>query len=252
MTAASSAPCSIPSVFPFCARPATPTPAGRPRPAPPSKRTRASWPPSLIEPLVQGASGMLCAQAEDVRALGETCRAHGVLLICDEVATGFGRTGTLFASEQCGAATGPAVPGQGDHRRVPGHVGHGGLGRRVRCVPRRRPGTADVLPRPLLRRERLGGGGRPGTPPSDRGMGRHDACQRPQPSTCGASGRPHRPPPGCQGNTPTGSYGRRGAGAAGSGPALGPPRLRRRRRTRRPAASARRRGRAHAATDHDR
>jgi adenosylmethionine-8-amino-7-oxononanoate aminotransferase len=56
----------------------------------------------VIEPLVQGASGMLCAQTADVRALGETCRAHGVLLICDEVATGFGRTGTLFASEQCG------------------------------------------------------------------------------------------------------------------------------------------------------
>ncbi len=56
----------------------------------------------VIEPLVQGASGMLCAQAADVRALGEACRAHGVLLVCDEVATGFGRTGTLFASEQCG------------------------------------------------------------------------------------------------------------------------------------------------------
>jgi adenosylmethionine-8-amino-7-oxononanoate aminotransferase len=56
----------------------------------------------VIEPLVQGASGMLCAETSDVRALGEACRAHGVLLICDEVATGFGRTGTLFASEQCG------------------------------------------------------------------------------------------------------------------------------------------------------
>jgi adenosylmethionine---8-amino-7-oxononanoate aminotransferase len=56
----------------------------------------------VIEPLVQGASGMLCATPADVRALGEACRAHGVLLICDEVATGFGRTGTLFASEQCG------------------------------------------------------------------------------------------------------------------------------------------------------
>jgi adenosylmethionine---8-amino-7-oxononanoate aminotransferase len=56
----------------------------------------------VIEPLVQGASGMLCAEPADVAALGEACRAHGVLLVCDEVATGFGRTGTLFASEQCG------------------------------------------------------------------------------------------------------------------------------------------------------
>jgi adenosylmethionine---8-amino-7-oxononanoate aminotransferase len=56
----------------------------------------------VIEPLVQGASGMLCADPADVRLLGETCRANDVLLVCDEVATGFGRTGTLFASEQCG------------------------------------------------------------------------------------------------------------------------------------------------------
>jgi adenosylmethionine---8-amino-7-oxononanoate aminotransferase len=56
----------------------------------------------VIEPLVQGASGMLCAFASDVRRIGEACRQAGVLLICDEVATGFGRTGTLFASEQCG------------------------------------------------------------------------------------------------------------------------------------------------------
>jgi adenosylmethionine-8-amino-7-oxononanoate aminotransferase len=56
----------------------------------------------IIEPLVQGAAGMLCASPADVRALGQACRSNGVLLICDEVATGFGRTGTLFASEQCG------------------------------------------------------------------------------------------------------------------------------------------------------
>jgi adenosylmethionine-8-amino-7-oxononanoate aminotransferase len=56
----------------------------------------------VIEPLVQGASGILCAEAADVAALGAACREHDVLLVCDEVATGFGRTGTLFASEQCG------------------------------------------------------------------------------------------------------------------------------------------------------
>src|SRR6202035_919313 len=56
----------------------------------------------VIEPLVQGGAGMLCASAADVRRLGEACRQAGTLLICDEVATGFGRTGTLFASEQCG------------------------------------------------------------------------------------------------------------------------------------------------------
>jgi len=55
----------------------------------------------VIEPLVQGAAGIEVADPGDVAALGRACREHGVLLICDEVATGFGRTGTLFASEQC-------------------------------------------------------------------------------------------------------------------------------------------------------
>ncbi|HET7490136.1 MAG TPA: adenosylmethionine--8-amino-7-oxononanoate transaminase [Acidimicrobiales bacterium] len=56
----------------------------------------------VVEPLVQCAAGMLMAPPEDFAALGEACRAHDVLLICDEVATGFGRTGTLFASSQAG------------------------------------------------------------------------------------------------------------------------------------------------------
>jgi len=56
----------------------------------------------IIEPVVQGAAGMHLADPGDVARLATACREHDVLLICDEVATGFGRTGTLFASEQCG------------------------------------------------------------------------------------------------------------------------------------------------------
>jgi len=56
----------------------------------------------VVEPLVQGAAGMRMLPAGDFAALGRACRAADVLLICDEVATGFGRTGTLFASEACG------------------------------------------------------------------------------------------------------------------------------------------------------
>lgn len=55
----------------------------------------------VVEPLVQGASGMLVADPQDVAAVGAACRRHGVLLVADEVATGFGRTGKLFASEWC-------------------------------------------------------------------------------------------------------------------------------------------------------
>jgi adenosylmethionine-8-amino-7-oxononanoate aminotransferase len=55
----------------------------------------------VVEPLVQGAAGMLRAPADSFVHLADACRETGVLLICDEVATGFGRTGTLFASEQC-------------------------------------------------------------------------------------------------------------------------------------------------------
>lgn len=55
----------------------------------------------VVEPLVQGAAGMLLAPPESFARLAETCAANDVLLVCDEVATGFGRTGTLFASEQC-------------------------------------------------------------------------------------------------------------------------------------------------------
>lgn len=56
----------------------------------------------VVEPLVQGAAGIKTFPADGFEALQRACEDSGVLLICDEVATGFGRTGTLFASEQCG------------------------------------------------------------------------------------------------------------------------------------------------------
>ena len=58
----------------------------------------------IVEPLVQGAAGIVIQPPGYLRAVRELCDEHRVLLICDEVATGFGRTGTMFACEQEGVA----------------------------------------------------------------------------------------------------------------------------------------------------
>ena len=58
----------------------------------------------IVEPLVQGAAGIHVQPEGYLRAVRELCDEFGVFLICDEVATGFGRTGTMFACEHEGVS----------------------------------------------------------------------------------------------------------------------------------------------------
>lgn len=71
-----------------------------------AERTVAAHGPVLaaivVEPLVQGAAGMWLHPPAYLRALADLARRHGTLLVADEVATGFGRTGRMFACEHAG------------------------------------------------------------------------------------------------------------------------------------------------------
>ena len=58
----------------------------------------------VVEPLMQGAAGMWAHPVEYLRALHDICRRYGILFVLDEVATGFGRTGKMFACEHASVA----------------------------------------------------------------------------------------------------------------------------------------------------
>ena len=166
------------------ASPATPTRCARCWPS-----TASACAAVIVEPLVQGAAGIHVHPEGYLRAVRELCDEFGVFLICDEVATGFGRTGTMFACEQEGVDARPHVRGQGPHRRLPAARRDADDRAHLRGLPRPPRAVPDLLPRPHLHGQPAGlrGGARDAAASSSRST-RSSACSRR--SSCSASCSP--------------------------------------------------------------
>ena len=83
------------------------------------KACRSGDPAAFIcEPLILGAGGMLIYDAATLAEMRRICATYGVLFIADEVMTGFGRTGTLFASEQANISPDILCLAKGIDRRL--------------------------------------------------------------------------------------------------------------------------------------
>ena len=155
-------------------------------------------------------------------ALAEACRRHDVLLICDEVATGFGRTGTLFAVDQCGVRPDLLCLGKGITGGYLPLSATVASGRGVRRVPRPRPVRAHALPRALLQRERAGRGRGAAPPAALRRVGRARQRRGPGPSSWPALlDEQVAPLAGGGRGAPAGPDGRHRAGPAPGRAALG-------------------------------
>ena len=66
------------------------------------RSTRTSSPAIIVEPVLQGAGGMYVYDPGCLTVMREVADGHDLVLVLDEIATGFGRTGTLFAAEHAG------------------------------------------------------------------------------------------------------------------------------------------------------
>ncbi len=67
----------------------------------------------IVEPLIQGAGGMRLHDAQTLQRIRAACDAHNVLLVFDEIFTGFGRTGAMFAADNAGVAPDIMTLGKG-------------------------------------------------------------------------------------------------------------------------------------------